>query len=321
MLIDRYERVIDYVRISVTDRCNLRCVYCFDGDLPLTLHSDILSYEEILRLVRLLAELGVRKVRLTGGEPLVRRNLPFLIREIATLSGIEDVSLTTNGVLLKEYAPMLRDAGLKRINVSLDSLRRERFKEITGFDLFDQVLEGIDMALKVGLDPVKINTVIIRGFNDDEVLDFVLLAIRKNLNVRFIEFMPFGSIWEKERIVTSDEIKKRIEESYGLEECENRGNGPARVYRVEGTRAEIGFISPLSAHICALCNRIRVTARGGLKVCLFSEDEYDLKRLLRDGSDDESIKSLVRRVIGRKPERRGEFGLIRKCQKMREIGG
>lgn len=321
MLVDRFERVIDYVRISITDRCNLRCVYCVDGEFPFISHDQILSYEEILRLVRILAQLGVRKVRLTGGEPLIRRNIAFLIKQIGAVPGIQDLSLTTNGVLLSEYAVILKDAGLKRINISLDSLRRDRFERITGLDLFDKVFRGIEKALEVGFDPVKINTVIIRGFNEDEILDFVNLAIQKGLNVRFIEFMPFGSIWQREKIVTSEEIRRTIEEKFALEESENRGNGPAKVYKLRGARAEVGFISPLSSHICALCNRIRITARGGLRACLFSDEEIDLKPFLRDPRDDQAIRDLVRQVISRKPQRRAEFGLVRKCQKMREIGG
>lgn len=321
MLVDRFERVIDYIRISVTDRCNLHCLYCVDGDSSYFPHEEILTYEEILRIIRIFSELGVRKVRLTGGEPLVRKNLLFLIKEISKIPSIKDISLTTNGVLLKDYAQALRDAGLRRINVSLDSLKRERFRSITGFDLFDEVIRGIEASLMAGLSPVKINTVIIRGFNEDEILDFVRFAIQKKVNVRFIELMPFGLLWEKERIIPSEEIKARIEEIYPLEETENKGNGPARVFRIKGKEAEIGFISPMSSHICSLCNRIRITSKGGLKPCLFSEKEYDIKKLLRYSASDEEIKGYIKEVIKEKPEKKPMVGFIKKCQKMRDIGG
>ena len=226
MLVDDYNRVIDYVRISVTDRCNLRCRYCVDGDFPFIPHTEVLSYEEIIRFVRICASMGFKKVRLTGGEPLTRKGLPHLLKELGGIEGIADISLTTNGVLLADHIEELKEAGLKRLNISLDTLRKDRFAWITCVDAFDRVIESIKKATYSGLNPIKINTVIIKGFNDDEILDFVRIARKWDHEIRFIEFMPFGdtSLWKSTDIITSKQIEDVIRQSSSL----FRRKGPAR---------------------------------------------------------------------------------------------
>jgi len=323
-LIDDYNRVIDYIRISITDRCNLRCRYCIDGDFPFMPHTEILSYEEIIRFVRICASMGVQKVRLTGGEPLTRKGLPYLLKELKGIEGITDMSLTTNAVLLADNIDELKEAGLKRVNISLDTLRKDRFAWITCIDAFDRVIESIKKAAYSGLKPIKINTVIIKGFNDDEIVDFVRIARKWDHEVRFIEFMPFGdtSLWKSTDIITSKQIEDIIRQKFELIPSLGTGRGPAKVYDIEGGSGRIGFISPISSHICAECNRIRLTASGMIRPCLFSDVEYDVKSLLRSGADDEAIKAFVRDVVKVKPERKLEIGSIKKCQRtLRNIGG
>jgi GTP 3',8-cyclase len=324
MLIDRFDRVIDYLRISITDRCNLRCRYCDDASFPFFPHEEVLRYEEILRFVRIAASLGVRKVRLTGGEPLRRKDIDFLIHEIAQIEAIADIGLTTNAVELAPTALRLKEAGLKRVNVSLDSLKRDRFNFITRVDAFDRVMDGIAKAKEAGFAPIKINTVIIKGFNDDEILDFVEFAGKWHLEVRFIEFMPFGeeSLWDKTRIVESERLEGMIRGVYELEATNNTFSGPARTFLVKTLGTSVGFISPMSSHICPNCNRLRLTSDGALKPCLFSNKEYDLKTLLRGNATDEDIVRLITEVVRDKPQRTIETGVIRKCQRgMRSTGG
>jgi cyclic pyranopterin phosphate synthase len=324
MLTDRFNRVINYLRISITDRCDLHCRYCVEKDFPFIPHDEILRYEEIIRFVRIVADLGVTKVRLTGGEPLRRKDLPFLLHEIASIKGIDDISLTTNGVSLGDKVLELKAAGLRRVNISLDSLKRERFSFITGVDAYDKVLDSIQKAKNAGLCPVKINTVIIKDFNDDEVLDFVEFAKTENVEVRFIEFMPFGdtSLWDSSKVVTSAELEALIKKTYDLVPSVNSHRGPARTFRIPGYRGKIGFISPISTHICSDCNRLRLTSDGKIKPCLFSDAEYDVKSLMRGGKSDEEIAQFVVEVVSVKPERKFESGVIRKCQRsMRTTGG
>ncbi|HBE45658.1 MAG TPA: GTP 3',8-cyclase MoaA [Deltaproteobacteria bacterium] len=324
MLTDKFNRIIDYVRISITDRCNLRCRYCVNEAFQYLAHDEILRYEEIIRFVRIVAQLGVKKVRLTGGEPLVRKGISYLLKTLSAIHGINDISLTTNGVFLAEKIEELKDAGLHRINISLDSLKRERFHYITQSNTFDLVLKGIDEAIRAGLNPVKINTVIIKGFNDDEIFDFAKLALDKGIHIRFIEFMPFGdsTLWDGSRIVPSDFIESLLKTKYTLEPTSNMHNGPAKMFTIEKGTGKIGFISPLSSHICSECNRIRLTSRGMIRPCLFSEDEYDVKSLLRNNRSDEEIKAFIKNTVKAKPEKKVETGFIRKCQQsMRHIGG
>jgi cyclic pyranopterin phosphate synthase len=295
-----------------------------DGTFDFVPHTEILSYEEMLRFVRIAARLGVKKVRLTGGEPLVRKGVPYLLKEIGNIEGIDDISLTTNGVFLAEKILELKEAGLKRINISLDTMKRDRFAYITGVDAFDDVIGGIEKATYAGLYPIKINTVIIKGFNDDEILNFVKAAKKWNHHVRFIEFMPFGdaTLWNSSEIITSKQIEDTIRAVYNLTPSSNQDKGPARMFDIEGGSGKIGFISPVSTHICSECNRIRLTSNGMIRPCLFSDTEYDVKALLRGGKSDEEIMAFVKEVVRVKPEKKLEMGQIRKCQRsLRSIGG
>jgi cyclic pyranopterin phosphate synthase len=323
---DKYERIIDYMRISIIDRCNLRCIYCMpsEGIKPIE-HKDILGYEEIIRIVRIAAGLGVRKIRLTGGEPLIRKDLSYLVSSINSIEGIEDISLTTNGLLLKKYAKSLASAGLRRVNVSLDSLRPERYREITRGGDINSVLEGIHEAENAGLLPIKINMVPIRGFNDDEIEEFARLTLKTFYHVRFIEFMPIGAkeIWDHEKYISTEEIKERASKIAPLIPVKIRRSGPARYFRFEGATGVVGFISPITHHFCNSCNRLRLTSDGKLRPCLFSESEIDLKSAMRCGASDEEIERLLRLSIEIKPE--GHSINHEKCfahlKPMSKIGG
>lgn len=324
MLIDNFNRIINYIRISVTDRCNLRCRYCVDDTLRFVRHEEILTYEEIIRFVKISAELGVKKVRLTGGEPLVRKDIAFLLKEINNIKGIDDISLTTNGVFLGQKIIELKEAGLRRVNISLDSLKRDRYRFITGVDALDDVFMSIEKSIYAGMNPIKINTVIIRGFNDDEIIDFASLAKKWDIHVRFIEFMPFGdpTLWGDSKVITSKAVEEIVRGVYDLEPSINRYRGPAKMFRVKDGKGEIGFISPVSTHICSECNRIRLTSNGKLMPCLFSDSEYDVKSLLRGNAGDEEIGRFIKDVIKNKPKRKHEIGQIKKCQRsLRNIGG
>jgi cyclic pyranopterin phosphate synthase len=267
-------------------------------------HKNILSYEEIIKIIRIAAGLGVRKIRLTGGEPLIRKDLTYLIESINNINEVVDISLTTNGILLKKYAQPLAKAGLKRINVSLDSFRPERYREITRGGDIKNVIDGIHEAEKNGLLPIKINMVPIRGFNDDEIEEFASLTLKSAHNVRFIEFMPMGAkeMWSPEKYISTDEIKERVSKIAPLIPVKIRKSGPARYFRFEDAPGVIGFISPITHHFCNLCNRLRLTSDGKLRPCLFSETEIDLKSALRCGADDKEIERLLRLSIEVKPE-------------------
>lgn len=322
MLIDNFNRIISYVRISITDRCDLRCQYCTRAFKPSYAHDHILSYGEILRFIRVGASLGLSKVRLTGGEPLGRPGLCFLLGQIIAIDEIEDIGLTTNGVELEQKAEELRGAGLKRVNISLDSLKAERFRFITGVNAFDKVMTGIEKAMKVGFHPIKINTVIIRGFNDDEVLDFTDFAREQGLQVRFIEFMPFGDIWDSSKVLTSAEVSHIIQTKYSLTPDRGHNEGPAKVFSLPGGEGQVGFISPMSSHICCECNRIRLTPDGKLKPCLFSNQEYDVKMLLRNKGTDDDLAEFIRHAVFAKPKKKSDTDAVREAhQSMRSIGG
>jgi cyclic pyranopterin phosphate synthase len=274
-----------------------------DGLMPIA-HKEILRYEEIGRVLRIAALTGVRKIRITGGEPLVRKNITYLVKMIKNIEGIDDLSLTTNGILLERYAGPLAEAGLDRVNVSLDSLKPERFREITRGGDMDAVLKGIDAAEKAGLVPVKINMVPIRGLNDDEIESFAKMTVNAQYQVRFIEFMPFGSrgVWSPERVVSSDETRSVVETIGPLTPVRVRKSGPARYFKFDGAAGVLGFISPLSNHFCKECNRLRLTADGKLRPCLFSETEIDLKPALRSDAPDSEIERLLKLSIEVKPE-------------------
>lgn len=305
-MLDGQGREINYLRVSVTDRCNLRCQYCMpESGISHVGHNDILSLEEIARLVRVGASIGIRKVRLTGGEPLVRRNLSQLIQYINDIKEIDDIAITTNGVLFAPLAEELKAAGLNRINFSLDSMVAEKYRYITRSGNLTTVLNSIEKALALEIHPIKLNTVVIKGFNDDEIMDFTELAYKYPLHVRFIEFMPIGDLlfWHKDRLMTSQETKQRIEQKYVLEEtCKIDGNGPASYYKISGGAGSVGFIAPMSNHFCAQCNRIRMTAEGKLRACLYEQGETDLRLALRNSSDEE-LRQLFVATLNEKPRR------------------
>lgn len=307
-LIDRFDRTIDYMRISITDKCNLRCTYCVPscGVAPIT-NKDIMTDEEIFRVTRAAAKLGVRKIRLTGGEPLARKDVVKLVASLKTVRGIENISMTTNGIMLEKYAQELANAGLDRVNISLDSFRPNRYKEITRGGSIDAVLKGIKAAEAAGLLPIKINMVPIRGFNDDEIEEFARLTLSTPYHVRYIEFMPIGGrdFWNDEKYIPTDEIKAIAEKIGPLTPVKLRKTGPARYYRFDNAPGILGFISALTHHFCGDCNRLRITSDGKLRPCLFSETEIDLKPALRNSAPeekDEEIERLLRLAIDVKPE-------------------
>jgi cyclic pyranopterin phosphate synthase len=294
--------------------------------IPSIPHGEILRYEEIWRIVRVFATEGISKVRLTGGEPLVRKGITEFISRLSKIEGIEDLSLTTNGVLLKEFAQDLKKAGLKRINISLDSLRKERFYHITRRDDFDRVWGGIEEALRVGLSPIKINMVAIKGLNDDEVESFAQLTFDLPLSVRYIEYMPSGNgeEWKEDDILTIPQIKSRLEKVGKLIPIpSDRWDGPARRYRIEGAIGEIGLIGAVSSHFCDDCNRLRLTPDGKIRTCLFSDEEIDVKEILRGGGSDRDLKERLLLALKAKPERHHiNTHQFKKCQRnMSAIGG
>ncbi len=325
-MVDAYGRRIDYVRISVTDRCNLRCRYCMPEEgIKLFPHDELLSYEEIERAVRIMSRMGFSKVRLTGGEPLVRKDLHILVERLSSIERVRDVSLTTNGTLFYKFAKKLKDAGLRRINISLDSLRKDRFRWITRLGNLDDVLKSIDTAIEMGFHPVKINVVLIRGFNDDEIFDFAKFAMENPVTVRFIEYMPTGgqSFWSVDKVVKNSEVRKLLETRMKLVPSDDDGGGPAQVYAVVGGRGKVGFISPISSHFCSTCNRIRITSDGKVRPCLFSDLEFDIKSPMRRGMGDEEVASVIKEAIKSKPKAHGIFSFsFKKCQRpMTKIGG
>jgi len=306
-LADRYGRQIDYLRISVTDRCNLRCYYCMPPQgVPPRAHEDILRYEEIERVARAAAGLGISKIRLTGGEPLVRRGILELVRMLARVPGIRDLSMTTNGTLLSRFAADLARAGLKRVNVSLDSLDEEAYARITRGGRLSDVLRGIESAEEAGLTPLKINTVVLRALDHDQVCDLALLTLQHDWHVRFIEVMPLrwnAHHFEGDHVSNEDvraEIVRRLGPLAAVESVP--GNGPARYYRLPGALGTIGFISPFSEHFCERCNRLRLTADGRLRPCLLSDEEIDIKPVLRKGAETAEIQEWLMKAIMAKPE-------------------
>ena len=303
-LIDRYSRNLNYLRISITDRCNLRCSYCVPREEIVRLsHDEILRYEEILRLVRIGVDLGVSKVRVTGGEPLVRKGVYDFLGELVRIDGIEDVSLTTNGVLLKDNIHKIRAAGIKRINISLDTLSRDKYKKITGHNRFDRVWSGIQQAQKAGFAPIKLNVVALKGVNDDELVELAGLSFSQPYHIRFIEHMPFGAPQTgKGEYLLTPEIKASIRTLGELEPIgKGLNDGPAERFKFKGARGEIGFIRPLSRHFCSTCNRLRLTANGQLRSCLLTDQQEDLRGPLRRGSSDEELAEIFFKAVQYKP--------------------
>src|ERR1700675_415537 len=324
---DSWGREIKSLRVSVTDKCNFRCRYCMPAEgLEWLDREEVLSFEEIQRLVQLLARMGVDEVRLTGGEPLVRRELPVLVGMLAGTPGVRDLSLTTNGVLLDRFAGPLVEAGLRRLNVSLDSLSHVRFAEITRRDALDRVLAGLAEAERYPqLRPIKVNCVAIRGFTEEEVPALAELARRKPYVVRFIEFMPLDAdqAWRDDDVLTGGEIRALIEERWPLEELPAKASSTARRFRFADGTGEIGFVNPVSEPFCSSCDRIRLTADGQLRTCLFSRREWDLKTPLRDGSSDERLEELIRFAVAHKELKHkiNDAGFVRASRSMSQIGG
>ncbi len=323
-LVDTFGRVHRDLRISVTDRCNFRCTYCMPEEgMQWTPRDEILTFEEIERLARLVVErYGVDSIRLTGGEPTVRAHLPRLVRMLAAL-GV-DLALTTNGATLRLLADQLVDAGLERINVSLDSLRADRFLELTRRDQLDQVLDGIDAAVEAGLNPVKINAVMMRGINDDELLDFARYGRERGVAIRFIEYMPLDADggWTRESVVTMEEIIERIGEAYPLEAVD-QGHDPAAGFRYVDGGGEIGVIASVTRPFCGNCDRIRLTADGHLRNCLFAVEEVDLRSLLRSGASDDDLAAVFAANVTAKwaGHAIGQVNFIRPKRSMSQIGG
>jgi len=303
-LIDRYNRKLNYLRISITDRCNLRCIYCVPPDrIPKIAHAEILRYEEILRLVRISVSLGVSKVRITGGEPLLRKGVYDFLEQLTQIDGLLDISLTTNAVLLKDNLHKIKAAGIKRINISLDTLNRNKFQKITGYDYYDQIWEGIKLARQIGFDPIKLNVVHLPGINDDELTDFARLSFEHPFHIRFIEYMPMGnSQMLTGRHLLAPEIIKRIS-SLGklIPVDQSEKDGPAERFKFETALGEIGFIQPISRHFCARCNRLRLTADGQLRLCLLSDHQIDLKAALRQGCSDGRLAEIFAQAVREKP--------------------
>jgi len=325
-LIDPCNRYLNYLRISITDRCNLKCIYCTPRDqIPRLSHDEILTYEEILRLVRLGVKLGISKIRVTGGEPLVRKGVYGFLGELSGIQGLADLSLTTNAVALKDNLKRIKAAGIKRINISLDTLKREKFAKITGMDLFDQVWQGIEGARDMGFYPIKINIVALNGVNDDELVDMARLSLDQPFHVRFIEYMPIGeSQMGNGPLLLAPEIKKRLGVLGNLIPVRSSTNdGPAQRYRFEGALGEIGFIHALSHHFCDRCNRLRLTARGQLRPCLLSDHHEDVRGALRSGASDDDLAEIFFKAVSHKPS---DHNLAarepsRVCGQMYSIGG
>jgi cyclic pyranopterin phosphate synthase len=324
-LIDGYGRVHRDLRISVTDRCNFRCTYCMPADgLEWLPREEVLTFEEITRLAKLMVDrFGVDSIRLTGGEPTVRAHLPVLVGMLAELDA--DLALTTNGATLRLIAQDLADAGLKRINISLDSLQPERFEELTRRNDLTKVLDGIDAALEAGLDPVKLNAVVMRGVNDREILDFANFGRDKGVTVRFIEFMPLDAdeSWTVDTVVSQDEILATIGEVHPLERIAGTGSEPASRFRYLDGEGEFGVVASVTQSFCSTCNRVRLTADGQFRNCLFAVDEFDLRALLRDGSSDDAIADAIVGVVGAKwaGHSIGNVTFIRPRRSMSQIGG
>ncbi|MEN8263389.1 MAG: GTP 3',8-cyclase MoaA [Nitrospirota bacterium] len=323
---DNYDRRIDYLRISITDKCNLKCVYCMPSKgMKYFRENEVLTDEEIVRFISIAHRHGLRKVRITGGEPLVRKNIISLISSIKKI-GIRDLSLTTNGIMLSQIAHKLKKAGLDRVNISLDTMDAERYKWITRGGDIDLVWNSIKEAERVGLSPVKINIVPVRGLNDDEILSFASLSLEKDYHIRFIEFMPAvcNGMWEKEKCVPSSEVLEKISGLGKLEQLKFRGKGPSRNYRLKGAAGIIGVISPLSDHFCGFCNRLRLTANGKIRPCLFSKEVFDIITPLRNGASDEEIEKLFCQAVSSKPQGHSlnkNIEATRYIKTMSKIGG
>ncbi|HKN93366.1 MAG TPA: GTP 3',8-cyclase MoaA [Thermoleophilaceae bacterium] len=326
-LVDGHGRRISDLRVSVTDRCNFRCQYCMPADgLPWLERSEVLSFEEIERVVRLMVGMGIEDVRLTGGEPLVRRDFPRLVSMLSPIEGLKDLSLTTNGYLLERDAAALVKAGISRVNVSIDSLQRDRFFHITRRDSLPQVLRGLEeLAKHPEVHPIKVNAVAMRGFTEEEAIPFAEFARTTAFQVRFIEFMPLDADqnWTPDSVLTGEELRQIINSVYPIEELPREPSATARVFRFADGKGEIGFINPVSEPFCADCNRVRITAEGKLRTCLFSLHETDLREPLRSGASEAELEKIIRDAVWRKELKHhvGEPGFRQPPRTMSAIGG
>lgn len=325
-MIDPFDRHIHYLRLSVTDRCNLRCTYCMAEDMEFLPRKEILSLEEIERLARCFVDLGVDKIRLTGGEPLVRKGIVELSQAISRLNGLRELTMTTNGLLLDQYAHALKTAGVSRLNISIDSLQEDRFNELTRVGDLGRVLQGIEAAMDANFDRIKLNAVILKGVNDDEILELAEFAITRGLDISFIEEMPLGQIDSHERSetrFTSGTIRQKLSDHWQLTASTTSTGGPSRYYVLPDSTSRIGFISPMSDNFCASCNRVRLTVEGRLLLCLGNEHSLDLRAMLRDsGVSDNDIKAGILHAIDRKPEKHFfDYGDTRIVRFMNHTGG
>jgi GTP 3',8-cyclase len=324
-LVDSFDRQINYMRISVTDRCDLRCIYCVSNTFHDQTHQNTLRYEEIYRVVQAAATIGVSKIRLTGGEPLARLHLDRLVNMLVSITGIEEVSMTTNGTLLARYAAELKAAGLKRVNVSLDSLKPEKFAYITGGDKLKDVLHGIEVANNIGLIPVKVNMVVLKGINDDEILDFARKTITDGWNVRYIEHMPFtGAKMQGNELVSTQEIMSVIRKQFGELEPHrpSAGNGPAKYYKLPDSNGTLGFIGAVTECFCADCNRFRLTSDGKLRPCLLDDDEIDIREPLKLGASIEELAEIIQSAaVVKRAQHHLHGGEMPSARSMRQIGG
>jgi cyclic pyranopterin phosphate synthase len=324
VMIDSFGRVVRDMRVSVTDRCNFRCLYCMPEDgLPWLGAGDILTKDELIRALRVAIDLGVETVRITGGEPTLRRDLVDVVAALSPL-GVE-LSLTTNGYLMDRLAERLKAAGLRRVNISVDSLRRDRFEQITRRDGLERVLRGIEASLAAGLTPVKINSVVVRGFNDDEIVPMARWARDLGVELRFIEFMPLDAPgdWTRDQVVPAGEVLAQLDEELGLEPPESRGSAPAERYRYRDGRGAVGIIASVTRAFCAQCDRVRLTADGQVRTCLFADTEYDLRTVLRSGAGDEAVARCYLDAVARKQwgHRINEPDFVQPARGMSQIGG
>jgi len=304
-LTDSFGRRHNYLRISLTERCNFRCQYCMPaGGVDLTPKDQLLSYSEIIHISKLFVDEGVQKIRLTGGEPTIRSDIVDLVRSLKNLQGLKTVAMTTNGLLLTRKLPQLKEAGLDLLNISLDTLIPAKFEFITRRKGFEKVLQGIELALDLGYKPLKVNCVVMRGLNEDELTNFVRLTQNKEVDIRFIEYMPFdGNKWNDKKMVPYAEMLDILKGQFDLRRCKDEPNDTSKAYQVKGYCGKIGFITSMSEHFCGSCNRLRLTADGNLKVCLFGNAETSLRDLLRNGATDEQLLSVIGKAVGRKKEK------------------
>ncbi len=324
MALDRFGRKIHYLRISLTDHCNLRCIYCMPEDQIFRPNKDLMQDNEILLLTRLFAELGFDKIRLTGGEPTVRAHVVELVRGIASTPGIRSLSMTTNGILLGKLAAPLKEAGLQRVNVSIDTLDPQKFRRLTRWGNLDEVWKGILAAEEAGLAPIKLNAVVVKGYNEDDVIDLAALTIDRPWQMRFIEMMPFAGVTDLQTTqgISAANIQQKIESEFGPLEASGQYDGEARIYRIRGGKGEIGFISSVTVPFCSACTRARLTADGVLRMCLLREKEIDLLTPLRNGATLENLRALILQGVWEKPWGHGlADGVIPLNRAMNQIGG